>query len=80
MGKNIGPTYNEIANIPLFIWDPRFSQSKVFQEPKIFDLKNDPEMNHCIEDAELEKKLRDSLAEVLRLNAAPDEIFNRYHL
>ncbi len=22
-GKNVGPTYNEIANIPLFIWDPR---------------------------------------------------------
>lgn len=23
LGKNVGPTYNEIANIPLFIWDPR---------------------------------------------------------
>ena len=24
LGKNVGPTYNEIANIPLFIWDPRY--------------------------------------------------------
>ena len=24
LGKNVGPTFNEIANIPLFIWDPRY--------------------------------------------------------
>lgn len=27
LGKNVGPTYNEIANIPLFIWDPRSRQA-----------------------------------------------------
>jgi len=29
LGKNVGPTYNEIANIPLFIWDPRVGRKGV---------------------------------------------------
>ena len=28
LGKNTGPYYNEVANIPLFIYDPRYKDSK----------------------------------------------------
>lgn len=59
---------------------PKNQSAQKISGSMIFDLHKDPDMNVPIEDPELEKELRTKLAEIIAAQAAPEEIFKRYHL
>ena len=59
---------------------PKFQSIPINFGTMLFDLQTDPQMEHPIEDAETELRMRRTIVKVLKENDAPEELYPRYHL
>jgi arylsulfatase A-like enzyme len=72
--KTIQPFYNEIAHIPLFIWDPRCGIKGERRQALVQTIENP------INNPDVEKIMIEHMVELMKANDAPTEQFERLGL